>query len=181
MTTVDRALQRWRIQKASRFIAKNSSVLDIGSSDGALYRLIPGIGSYVGIDPRVDAETRGPKYSLVRGLFPQQLPDDRKFDVITMLAVLEHIPSREQHELASDCYRYLNPGGRVVITVPSERVDTVLTVLRTLRLVHGMNLEEHYGFEAQQTPALFTSKGFISLEHKTFQLGLNNLFVFEKN
>jgi hypothetical protein len=117
----------------------------------------------------------------VRGLFPQELPDDRKFDVITMLAVLEHIPPPQQHALATDCYRYLSPKGRVVITVPSEQVDAVLAILRSLRLVHGMSLEEHYGFQAKQTPAIFEPRGFSLLKHKTFQLGLNNLYVFQRN
>ena len=46
--------------------------------------------------------------------------------MITMLAVLEHVPEDAQAELAAACERILKPGGRVVITVPSPQVDTIL-------------------------------------------------------
>jgi hypothetical protein len=49
-----------------------------------------------------------------------------------------------------------------------------------VRLIDGMSLEQHYGYDITQTPALFCSAGFTLLNAKKFQFGLNNLFVFEK-
>src|SRR5262249_5180958 len=102
------------------------------------------------------------------------------FDAITMLAVMEHIPLDQQAPLAQGCFRYLRPGGRLILTVPSALVDPILNVLRALRLIHGMSLEEHYGFDASQTPAIFRAAGLELVTARKFQLGLNNLFVFEK-
>jgi hypothetical protein len=56
----------------------------------------------------------------------------------------------------------------------------VLHVLGALRLIDGMSMHEHYGFEAAATPSLFCGPDFKLREHRKFQLGLNNLFVFER-
>lgn len=95
-----------------------------------------------------------------------------------MLAVLEHIPAREA--LARECARVLRPGGRVVITVPKPAVDRILAVLLSLRLIHGMSLEQHEGYDVRRTSPIFEAAGLRLLRRRTFQLGLNCLFVFEK-
>jgi len=68
-----------------------------------------------------------------------------------------------------------------MITVPSSAVDHLLAVLTTIRLVHGMSLEHHYGFEPHQTADIFSAHGFQPVAHHRFQLGLNNLFVFQRD
>jgi hypothetical protein len=68
----------------------------------------------------------------------------------------------------------------LIITVPSPRVDDILKVMKAVRLIDGMSLEQHYGYDITQTPALFCSAGFTLLKAKKFQFGLNNLFAFEK-
>jgi SAM-dependent methyltransferase len=181
MTGLDRLLQRWRISKARPFIRAGSRVLDIGCADGELFRRVGGIAEGVGIDPDLpNPVPKAPKTVFARGLFPKALPDKQPFDVITMLAVLEHVPVEKQWILAADCARYLKPGGRLVITVPSPMVDKILAVLRFCKLIHGMALEQHYGFEPDDTPAIFEAGGLELVEARTFQLKLNNLFVFEK-
>jgi 2-polyprenyl-3-methyl-5-hydroxy-6-metoxy-1,4-benzoquinol methylase len=164
---------------AARYLPKQSRVLDIGCADGALFRILPYLRNGVGIDPEVSAVPTG-NAQLIRGMFPQNLPDNGPFDAITMLAVLEHIPKESQPILAQHCCRYLRSRGRLIITVPSPQTDYVLSVLRTLRLIHGMSLEQHYGYDVKLTPDLFEPAGFKLLVARKFQLGLNNLFVFEK-
>jgi hypothetical protein len=97
-----------------------------------------------------------------------------------MLAVLEHIPTAAQPALADACHELLSPGGRVIITVPAKAVDHILAVLRWLRLIDGMSLEEHYGFEPADTGRIFAAPGFRMIHCSKFQLGLNHLFVFER-
>jgi hypothetical protein len=97
-----------------------------------------------------------------------------------MLAVLEHVPREVQPVLARDIHTWLRPGGRLIITVPSPMVDRILDVLRALRLVDGMSLEQHFGFDPSETPQVFGGAGLTLVAHETFQLGLNHLFVFER-
>jgi SAM-dependent methyltransferase len=176
---VDRLLQRWRVSMAAPYLGRGKRVLDIGCADGALFRLRPELADGVGIDPDLDASATAPGHTLVRGLFPDDLLDDRPFDVIALLAVLEHVPLERQSALARDCARYLKPGGHLVITVPSPAVDHVLALLLALRLIHGMSLEQHFGFEVASTRPTFEAAGLRLVKMRKFQLGLNNLFVFQ--
>lgn len=177
----DRILQRWRIAKAKPYIKPASRVCDVGCADGALFaELSDRVGEGIGLDPDIEQESTVGPGRLIPGLFPDDLPDDRPFDAITMLAVLEHIPPQQQPKLATDCAKYLNPGGRLIITVPSATVDRILDVLKFLRIVDGMSPEEHYGFKPGDTPEIFGAAGLKLLRAGRFQLGMNNLFVFEK-
>jgi 2-polyprenyl-3-methyl-5-hydroxy-6-metoxy-1,4-benzoquinol methylase len=183
MKPLDRFLQNWRIRKASPFIQPGDRVLDLGSADGVLFDKVGHCGpGSLGIDPTLEASTRTRQgFALVRGFFPQDMPPSHsQFDVIVMLAVLEHFPESQYTALADGCARLLRPGGRIVITVPSPAVDRVLDVLLALKLVHGMSLEEHHGYNIETTGSIFSSPRFNLELHETFQLGLNHLFVFQR-
>lgn len=171
------------MRKAAAFIGRGDCVLDIGSADGALFRLVPDLGPSVGIEPELESEhiSESPNVDYYRGYFPAALPGPMTFDAITMLAVLEHVPSDQQESLARACAAHLKPGGRLIVTVPSQAVDYVLTVLKWLGVIDGMSLHQHYGFEASQTPKIFLPHGLRLIAARRFQLGLNNLFVFGRD
>jgi len=61
--------------------------------------------------------------------------------VITLLAVLEHVEPSELPSWRQACERLLAPGGSVVATVPSPRVDAVLDVLTRFHLIAGMSID----------------------------------------
>jgi 2-polyprenyl-3-methyl-5-hydroxy-6-metoxy-1,4-benzoquinol methylase len=179
MRWLDRRLQAERIRRVKPY-ASGARVLDIGCADGALFRqlddrLAGGVG--IDMDP-VPASTA--KYRYVRGEFPAALPAGDHFEVVTALAVVEHIPEKQQAAFAAACFGVLRDGGRVVMTVPSARVDDLLKVLKAVRVVDGMADHQHYGFNPMHAVATFEEAGFKLERHSTFQLGLNNLFVFRK-
>lgn len=180
MTRLDLLIQNYRIHVAKHYIPQSARVLDIGCGDGALFRRLSYLRGGIGIDPDITAVVRLPNADLVSGYFPAGLPNREPYDVITLLAVLEHLPGDVQVALARDCFAYLKPQGRVIITVPSPAVDQILAVLTTLKLMHGTHVEQHYGFDPRQTPGLFQSAGFQLVCAKKFELGLNNLFVFAR-
>ena len=181
MKSLDRYLRDARIARARAWIPAGARVLDVGCLDGEMFRQLRGhIGHSTGMEPALDQKVVEADYELLPGLFPDAARQGQTFDVITMLAVLEHITPDGQSRLSGACSQLLKPGGRVVITVPSPRVDSILHVLLKLRLIDGISAHEHYGFEPGQTPQIFPAPLFRMLKRQKFQLGLNNLFVFER-
>jgi SAM-dependent methyltransferase len=180
MKPLDRLGQRWRIEKARRYVSPGSRVLDVGCADGALFRLLAHrIRDGVGIDPNAPDNTE-PRYRLIRASFPEGVKDLEPFDAVVALAVLEHVPTDKQPAFASACYQALKPGGRVILTVPSPLVDRIVHIEQRLHLADGMELHEHFGFEPEQTVPLFKRAGLDVVRARSFQLGLNHLFVFRR-
>jgi hypothetical protein len=66
------------------------------------------------------------------------------------------------------------------MTVPSPTVDRLLDGLIRLRLLHGMDPEAHHGFDPVAVIPMFVDAGFRLSRHRRFELGFNNLFVFER-
>jgi len=181
LKTADRLLQTLRIRKAVAYIPRRGRILDIGCGDGALFRYLDDrFTEGIGIDPDLEESVDLGTYRLIKGWFPKDLPTTDSFDAITMLATLEHVPTETQAELAQQCSHLLNPGGRLIVTVPSKRIDTILSMLKRIRAIDGMSLEQHYGFDPRLTPSLFSVDGLALIKSESFELGLNYLFVFEK-
>lgn len=182
LKAVDRLLRRWRAAKIRRFVPRSARVLDIGCYDGALFeQLGDRVAFGVGIDPLLTEPVDTARCRLIPGRFPGDGPGSDSFDVITLLAVLEHIPESELVGFARDCLRFLKPGGIVVLTVPSESVDRLLHWLSRAHLVAGMSAHEHHGLKPSQVPGVFAAPAVALVEASRFQLGLNNLFVFRKS
>ncbi len=182
MKRLDRIVQRWRIAKAVPFIAEGASVFDIGSGDGQLFEVVGERISFgLGVDPLLAETIEGPSYRIMPARFPEYLPAEQKFDVITMLAVLEHFPEEVLQKCSQICWELLNTGGHVIITVPSKYIDGILNLLRFLRLVDAETLGEHHGFEVSMVGEIFSHAYFKLVAKTKFQLGFNNLFVFQKN
>jgi hypothetical protein len=179
---VDRLLQQWRIRMALPWIPDDARLLDVGCFDDSLFRAVGRrLRLGIGLDPLLGATLDGDRYRLMPSRFPDGPVEVGPFDAITLLAVLEHAPEAALEQWARRCWALLVDGGVVVATVPSPRVDAVLLALRTLRIVDGMSLEEHHGFQPRQVPAVFEAVGFTLIRQTRFQLGLNNLFVLKKD
>lgn len=181
MKILDRFIQKWRMRHALGALPSKVRLIDVGAHEGELFlslkdRLVEGFG----IEPLRAGKLVSGNFVIASGFFPATSPDTLEWDAITMLAVLEHIPESQHQELAISCHRFLKTGGVVVITVPSPVVDHILNVLGKLRLIHGMSLEEHFGFMPRDTTRIFSEPLFRLVTHRKFQLGLNNLYVFEK-
>ena len=97
-----------------------------------------------------------------------------------MLAAIEHLPASSSAAVGPAAARLLYEGGRLIATVPEPAVDHIVALLQRLRPAEGMSLHEHHGFASAQTRAIFEPAGLHLIRHRRFQLGLNNLFVFER-
>lgn len=179
MKWLDGFIRDLRIRQALPFIKLGDRLLDIGCFDQTLLKLVEArVASAVGVDPLAESSKRG-KITIMKGTIPGSITlADGSFDCITMLAVLEHIPNTPA--VAAECARLLAPGGRLIITVPKPQVDHILHVLGKLRLIDGMSLDEHHGYDVEKTQPIFESAGMTLTRRKNFELGLNCLFVFSK-
>lgn len=156
-------------------------MLDVGCADGELFHLgCERVSTGVGIDLNPPGIWMGGDAERLTGPFPDVLRADDVFDAIVMLAVVEHVDAVQLKEWARECAARLRPDGRVVITVPAPAVDTLLHIGMTLRLLDGMEVHQHHGFDPTSLPDTFNAANLELLAHRRFQLGLNHLFVFRK-
>lgn len=68
---------------------------------------------------------------------------DEFFDVVTMLAVVEHLNPTSLVSLFTEAHRTLKPGGMIIITTPAAWSDGLLHLMARLRLVSLEEINEH--------------------------------------
>ena len=178
----DRIIRSLRLRQVGRFLSPGSRVLDVGCYDGALFaRYSDRITYGVGLDPLLAASGQRGRFRFHADGFPSRALGDDLFDMITFLAVLEHVEATDLAAWRDACEQLLAPGGIVVATVPSPRVDNILHALMTVHLIEGMSVHEHHGLDPRQVPEVFGSASLSLIERRRFELGLNNLYVFKKD
>ena len=178
MNGVDRWIQRKRIAEAVRWMPNRIDVLDVRSADGALFQQASSlIKSGIGVDvdeptSMADRSLRIPAWHV-----PEVLNDSETFDAVVMLAVVEHVPADIRRTWASSIPCLLRMGGRLIITVPAPVVDRILDIGIRLRILHGMEAEQHDGLDPRVIPQEFVSPSIRLLEASRFEFGLNHLLV----
>jgi SAM-dependent methyltransferase len=108
---------RWFADEVAAAFAPTTPVLEVGCGDGLLLDLLEerGFPDRVGIDPG-RAAAASERSDVVHGFFPQDLPGERRYGLIVLRHVLEHIESPVPF-LTALAERLL-PGGEVWIEVP---------------------------------------------------------------
>lgn len=170
---------------AGEHIPHGSHLLDIGCHWCELFHFLQKkqvTGTGLDPDASPDIENLYSGISFISDSFPTEKLNGSKFDVITALAVFEHIPTEQQMKFAKSCHDHLVKNGKAILTVPSPLVDYIINAMMFLRIIdHDMQGHQHYGFRPGRTVPLFTGSGFTLVLHRSFQFGLNNLFIFKKN
>jgi hypothetical protein len=184
MKLIDRVLRLWRVRIAIKSLPSQvTSVFDIGCDDSYLLNKIDdGKILLYGCDPRLQDECSVPRGKLFRGFFPDVLNGNERpnsYDAIFALAVFEHFSEMDLINSSRKISEMLSDQGRLIVTVPHPFVDKILDILMFLRLIDGQALHEHHGFNPSTLINIFSRHLFLR-EKKTFQLGLNNLYIFEK-
>ncbi|MCW6035879.1 class I SAM-dependent methyltransferase [Spirulina subsalsa FACHB-351] len=176
-------LRQFRAQRVLRHIPPHSTLLDIGC--GVSGRFLQSISHHikqgVGVDFKVEPRKTGNIETLQLKL-DHQLPfPDQSFEIVTMLAVLEHI----EHEQAilQEIYRVLIPNGKLILTVPSLWSQPILEFLAyRLKLVSEAEIRDHKRYYNRQKlkQSLVIQAGFQDFYHQYFQLGMNNFCTVVK-
>lgn len=177
-------LRSMRVKKVLPTIHRypDCRLLDVGC--GWDYRLLktvePFIGSGVGIDFKV-REMESEKIKTLRMRMTDSLPfEAESFDIVTMLAVLEHLA--DPLLMMSETERVLKKGGRLVLTVPSKIAKPVLEFMAFyLKIVNADEIRDHKRYyDCKDIKSLVDHAGLILEEHRYFQMGMNNYCVAMK-
>lgn len=177
-------LRRMRIRQVLPIIKQyhDCVLLDIGCGWEA--KFLRSVEAYVakgeGIDLRApDLST--PKLSTRRITLTDSLPyPNEAFDVVTMLAVLEHLSHPKA--VVAEVSRILKPGGRLVLTVPSKAAKPVLEFLAfRLGVVSSAEIRDHKCYYTRRLlRQVVSGTGLVIETHHYFQLGMNNFAVCRK-
>lgn len=184
MKLIDEVLRSWRVSMAIKAMPiEVNRAFDIGCDDGYLLnRIDDGKILLDGCDPRLNIELSLPRSKLMQGFFPSVLDAQAHrgpYDAIFALAVFEHFTEEDLIKSSQKIAEMLSDNGKLIVTVPHPLVDKILDVLMFLKLIDGQALEEHHGFDPNSLLTIL-SQHLKLKSKKTFQLGLNNLFIFEK-
>lgn len=157
-------------------------LLDVGC--GWDYRLLrtlePFIESGVGVDYKVRNSENG-RIKTMRMIMGDKLPfATESFDVITLLAVLEHLT--DPLGMIKEIERILKKNGKLVMTVPSKAAQPVLEFLSyRLKIVSADEIRDHKKYyNRDELKKLFSQTGMTIELHKYFQMGMNNFCVVKK-
>jgi len=171
-------LRRMRLSRVLPTIRahRDCRLLDIGCGwEARLLRAVePYVREGVGIDFKAPVLDH-PKLSTLTLTLEDRLPfEDASFDVVTLLAVLEHLSQPEA--MVREIARVLKPGGQLVLTVPTLAARPVLEFLAfRVGLVSKAEILDHKRYyDRRLLEELFDGTGLRIDRHAYFQLGMNN-------
>jgi 2-polyprenyl-3-methyl-5-hydroxy-6-metoxy-1,4-benzoquinol methylase len=180
-------LQKLRFKNALPFI-KGNYILDIGSSNGEIIKLLSPQIKYFGIEGNKEYFEEATKKYKNHKFLNFYLEHDKvnkieefgvnKFDTIIMLAVLEHMKSPE--ETLKLLRTYLSEQGKIIITTPSSAAEPVLKIGSKIGLFSNEMDEHENHFPKDKLIAMCSRAGYRIVYYKRFELGFNHLIILEK-
>lgn len=110
------------------------------------------------------------------------LLEDNSLDIITSMAILEHLNMPEQY--LKEIYRILKPNGKLIMTVPSIYAKPVLEFLAyKLWVISSVEILDHKEYyNKSKSKEILKKAGFSekNIQHSYFQLGMNNFIIAVK-
>jgi SAM-dependent methyltransferase len=183
-------LARQRANRANSLIpdiARSGRILDVGCGSYPVFLSHTRFAERYGLDRVGSAHVEDPGLKLVAHDIADSsgLPFDSDFfDVVSMLAVFEHLETPTLRRLLQDIHRVLRPGGIYVMTTPLRWTEGVLKVMSRIKLVSSEEVNEHKAqYSAAEIVPLLCEAGFefSRIRHGTFELRMNLWAVAQKS
>jgi cyclopropane fatty-acyl-phospholipid synthase-like methyltransferase len=157
-TLMEQFLRNYRFGMVKPYLI--GDVLDFGADRGELGKFVK--NTYVAVDYDHSAMKGG------------------RFDTIVALAVIEHIAVAEVEKIFIEFKNMLNSGGRIFLTTPTQLAKPILDLLAWTGILDKQNISEHkHYWSRKEMFALAEKCGFSIKRYKKFQIGLDQLAVFE--
>ncbi len=178
-------LSKLRYRKADSLIPesyRNGRILDIGCGYNPVGLMNIRFAQKWGIDKLVDSEKskyfeehHNIRLKQVDLEKDEALPfEDNFFDVVTMLAVIEHISPERIPWILGEIRRILKPSGILILTTPSPYAELPLNILSRIGLVSKEEIDEHKDLlSIQKVEKLLRESGFENVSVGYFELVFN--------
>jgi SAM-dependent methyltransferase len=174
-----------RLAAALPHVPAGARVLDVGCG---LTDLPGRLLSYVGCDRDPDVlrlqRSRFPfsnffEWDFERGVAPSPLAEKGPFDVVLLLAVLEHVA--EPRRVLGWAADLLAVGGKAIVTTPHPHGRLALEAGAALGLLSSHAHEEHKDLLSRKDlESAGRSAGLCLISYRRFLLGMNQLAVFSR-
>jgi SAM-dependent methyltransferase len=152
-------------------------VLDVGCGPNRLVNRHSGGGVGVDVYPWRGVSAVAASHALP---FP-----DQSFDTVTMLAMLNHIPSPRRTESLSEVTHVLRPDGALLITMINPAIGWITHRIRRRhdpdQTERGIGADEDWGLSDGQVRRLLAEAGLKVVRRQRFVWWLNNLYICRKS
>ena len=166
------------VDRAIEDSLRKGRILDIGCGSNPFFLNSINFQEKYGIDKNVNEENNDKikikKYSIDSS---KSLPfNDNYFNVITLLAVIEHIDEKSAVFIFKEALRLLKSGGHLIMTTPSRSAKNILKIMSLLNLVSREEIDEHKQFYTKKIlteQLIYSGFNYEKININTFEFGLN--------
>ncbi len=184
MALLSNYIRRVRIDKALPYV--KGEVLDLGCGYADVLHLVPErITRYCGVDCNANnvarLQKKFPSHEfLCRDLDVDTIASDQKYDVVLLLAAIEHIYN--QKHLLEQILANLKPEGKIIITTPTPWGDFVHRLASKFKLLAGTADDRHIVIYNKKRFQIVSNDFHLKMEtYRRFEIGSNQFVVFSRS
>lgn len=173
-------LSKKRADKANELIPhsyRQGKILDIGCGMYPYFLISTEFREKYGIDPSLETtDIKGVDLRSI-DISSSRLPfNSETFDVVTMLAVFEHLDNENLKQVLKEIKRVLKKNGKLILTTPAPWSDKLLHFMARGGLISKEEIHEHkHNHSKEKIENILTKAGFVekNIDSGYFELGMN--------
>lgn len=184
---IENYLARKRADKVDRLIpdkVRDGKILDIGCGSFPFFLKNTTFREKHGVDKGLSCEVENILFRQI-DITKKGLPyEDHSFNLVTLIAVIEHFSEDKIVEVFKEVNRILHPEGLILVTTPTPRGHKALMPMAAFGIVSKKEVREHLdGGITEKDMKMYLKKA--RLEYKImksgrFQLGMNTWYKIDK-
>ncbi|HKY73991.1 MAG TPA: class I SAM-dependent methyltransferase [Patescibacteria group bacterium] len=174
LTVFEPLFQELRIRKVLQHMPRGGVLVDVGCDQPQVFidRVRKTMKRCIGIDEVVKPHVYENVRILQQHLGKKIDIPKASADVVTMMAVLEHM--KYPDDILKESARILRPGGMLLVTVPSPASKPFLEIFARIGVVRKEMIEQHENyFTPDRLRSLCKKAGFRSCTVELFEKGCN--------